>query len=98
MEARITLPKALQAALSCAEPKPLEQLSVELGVSEKAIPDALEKLSRSLRASGQRLHQVAAVCLECGFDFGERTRMTKPSRCPRCRSERISPARFWIAK
>jgi transcriptional regulator len=98
MEARVTLPKALQAALTSAEPKPLKQLSAELGVSEKALPEALDKLSRSLRATGERLHRIAPVCLECGFDFPERSRTNKPSRCPRCRSERIVPARFWIAK
>ena len=96
MEARLTLPQALQATLACAEPKTLKELSAELGVSEKVLPEAIEKLSRSLRRTEQRLRQIQPKCLECGFEFRERERFTRPSRCPSCKSERITPARFWI--
>ncbi len=96
MEARLTLPQALQAALASAEPKALKDLSVELGVSEKVLPEALEKLNRSLRRTEKRLRQVHPKCLDCGFDFRDRERFTRPSRCPSCKSERIRPARFWI--
>jgi transcriptional regulator len=96
MEARLTLPQALQGALQSAEPKALKELSAELGVSEKVLPEALEKLNRSLRRTEQRLYQVHPKCLDCAFDFRERERFTRPSRCPSCKSERITPARFWI--
>jgi predicted Zn-ribbon and HTH transcriptional regulator len=96
MEAHLTLPQALRARLTNAEPQTLKQLSTELGVREKALPDALDKLSRSLLHTDQRLHRHVPACLECGFEFSERSRSSKPSRCPRCRSERITPARFWI--
>jgi transcriptional regulator len=65
-------------------------------VSEKLLPSALEKLSRTLRNSDERLHHEAARCVACGFAFDERKRFAAPSRCPACRSERIAPARFWI--
>jgi hypothetical protein len=96
MEARLTLPQALQAALISAEPKALKELSAELGVSEKVLPEAIEKLSRSLRRTEKQLRQLRPKCLGCGFDFRERERFTRPSRCPSCKSERITPARFWI--
>ena len=96
MEARLTLPQALQAALACAEPKALKELSAELGVSEKVLPEAIEKLNRSLRRTEKRLRQIQPKCLGCGFEFRERERFTRPSRCPSCKSERITPARYWI--
>jgi predicted Zn-ribbon and HTH transcriptional regulator len=96
MEARLTLPQALRARLTGAEPQSLKQLSAELGVPEKVLPDALDKLSRSLRHTEQQLRRLVPACLECGFEFSERSRSSSPSRCPRCRSERITRARFWI--
>jgi transcriptional regulator len=96
MEARVTLPKAIQSALGRGEPMTLAELSRELGVSEKALPDAMAKLARSLSRAGARLRQAPASCLECAFEFRDRERVTSPSRCPRCRSERIAPARFWL--
>jgi hypothetical protein len=32
----------------------------------------------------------------CGFEFKERERAKRPSRCPRCSSERLTKPRFWI--
>jgi predicted Zn-ribbon and HTH transcriptional regulator len=96
MEARLTLPRALLAALDSPLPKNLEQLSSELHVSMKVLPGALEKLSRSLRHSGRKLVQQPAACLACGFTFEERTRFQRPSRCPRCSSERIQSAAFRV--
>lgn len=95
-EARLTLPRALREALHGAEPKGLDELSRELGVSEKQLPDALEKLRRSLQHAGESLHQTAPRCLACSFEFDTRMRAKRPSRCPRCSSERITKPRFWI--
>jgi transcriptional regulator len=95
-EAHLTLPQSLRAALSGPTPKDLGELSRELGVSEKLLPDALEKLSRSLAHQGQALHQAPPRCVACGFEFKERERAKRPSRCPRCSSERLTKPRFWI--
>ena len=37
-----------------------------------------------------------ATCKGCGFQFRERSRIKTPSKCPRCRGERIMPATFFI--
>lgn len=95
-EARLTLPRALGEALRSPGPKGLDELSRELGVSEKELPDALEKLRRSLQHSGETLQQTAPRCVACGFEFEARTRARRPSRCPRCSSERLTKPRFWI--
>jgi predicted Zn-ribbon and HTH transcriptional regulator len=95
-EARETLPRALRAALTGAPPRGLAELSRELGVSEKLLPEALEKLSRTLERQGERLCMEAPRCLACGFVLEARGRAKRPSRCPRCRSERLTRSRFWI--
>jgi transcriptional regulator len=95
-EAQLTLPQALRRALTGTAPKGFDELSRELGVSEKLLPDALEKVRRSLQSGGSRLCQEPARCLGCSFTFEARTRTKRPSRCPRCSSERLSRPRFWI--
>lgn len=92
----LTLPRALRAALLDQDGKTLRELSQELGVSEKLLPDGLEKLELSTRREGGRLKQVPARCLACGFEFRKRERYKPPSRCPECRSERIAPPKFWL--
>jgi transcriptional regulator len=96
-EAQLTLPQALRAALEGGTPKSLAELSVELGVSEKVLPDALDKLSRSLERGAERLQREPPRCLACGFEFQDRTRVKRPSRCPSCSSERLTKPRFWVS-
>jgi transcriptional regulator len=89
-----TLPQRLREALETPVFKTVKELSVELHVSEKELPTWLEKLDRSLKHQTCVLEVEPARCLACAFLFEERSRFTKPSRCPNCRSERISPPRF----
>lgn len=95
-EAKTTLPRALRAALLGQRPRGLDELSRELGVSEKELPDALDKLRRTLEHSGERLHVEPSRCVACHFELTARTRAKRPSRCPRCSSERLTRPRFWI--
>ncbi len=39
---------------------------------------------------------MPATCKKCGYQFTDRERLKKPSRCPRCKSERIDPPRFYV--
>jgi predicted Zn-ribbon and HTH transcriptional regulator len=66
-------------------------------VAEKELPELLEKLNRSLKREGTSLLIEVARCIACNFEFTERDRFTRPSRCPACRSERIVPPKFRIA-
>jgi predicted Zn-ribbon and HTH transcriptional regulator len=49
-----------------------------------------------VEAHGERLVIGPAQCRDCDFAFTARTRTTKPSRCPRCRSEQLMPPVFEI--
>jgi len=59
-----------------------------------------EHLSHAIRSlePGERLGEAPAACLACGFAFRKRERLTTPGRCPRCRTERIRPAAFWVER
>lgn len=73
-------------------------LSSRLGVPEKDIAHHLEHLERSLRGTGGRLQVEPASCVACGFVFRKRERLTRPTSCPLCNSERIEPPRFRVAE
>ncbi len=76
--------KALLDALG-PTPRSLSDLAQQLGVTRKDIQDALPHVVRSARAAGRRIVVVPARCRDCDFTFGD-DKLSKPSRCPRCKS------------
>ncbi|MDA8139636.1 MAG: transcriptional regulator [Desulfobacteraceae bacterium] len=64
-------------------------LSQALAVREKEIHDHLPHIAKSVAGRGGRLAMQPAHCEGCGFKFKERRRLSPPSRCPRCKSNRI---------
>jgi predicted Zn-ribbon and HTH transcriptional regulator len=71
-------------------------LSKRIGIPERDVAWHLEHLERSARQRGERLEILESRCLACGFDFRSRRRFTRPSRCPKCGSTRLSLPRFRI--
>jgi predicted Zn-ribbon and HTH transcriptional regulator len=71
-------------------------VSARVGLSEREVAEHLPHLERSLVHGQERLIVVPPECVKCGFVFEQRGRHSRPSRCPRCRSERVSPPRFTI--
>ena len=53
----------------------------------------LEHIKKTVK---NRFKIFPAQCKMCGFIFKERSRLKRPSRCPRCRHERIEVALFKI--
>ena len=79
------------------EPISLRELSGLVHASEKDLIAYLPHIELSLKKTGKALQRVPAVCRTCGFEFTKRQDFKKPSRCPCCRSESISPPLFCIA-
>ncbi|HEV2846136.1 MAG TPA: transcriptional regulator [Thermoanaerobaculia bacterium] len=75
-----------------------EELRRELETTVGSLEDDLRHVERGLRKGGERLRAEPARCLACGFTFHHRVprHFHAPSRCPTCRSERISDPRFRI--
>lgn len=73
------------------------QLAGLLGISEKNIEEHLPYIVKSLARNTSHSFVIdPATCLDCQFVFRNRTKLTKPSRCPKCRSEAITPPQFGI--
>jgi predicted Zn-ribbon and HTH transcriptional regulator len=77
-------------------PRTALELSGECSVAEREVRDHLEHLRKSLPHEGLRLVVEPARCRKCGHEFADRTRLSRPSRCPECRAERIEPPRFHV--
>lgn len=71
----------------------VESLARALGAR---VVDVENDLSHLLRSRRGKLSVDPATCDQCGFVFRKRDRLTAPSRCPECRSERIDPPRFTL--
>ncbi len=68
-----------------------------LEIREREIEDHLPHVVKSIaRDRTKRFVIDPSKCLDCGFVYRDRTRLTTPSRCPTCRSEAISPPQFGI--
>jgi predicted Zn-ribbon and HTH transcriptional regulator len=66
-------------------------------ISEREIEDHLSHIARSLaRDTTRQIIREPAECEQCEFTFRNRARFTRPSRCPKCRSERICAPKFGI--
>lgn len=72
------------------------QISRELGIGEKEVYAHLPHVARSVSKQGKKLETVPARCIACGYAFAARQRMTRPGRCPACKSERIAQPRFRV--
>jgi predicted Zn-ribbon and HTH transcriptional regulator len=90
-----TLRKQIIALLEEA-PMDARGLSVALGVREKEIYDHLVHVERTVTSGKRRFILHPSNCIACGFQFQKRRRLTRPSRCPRCRSSRLSQPHFEI--
>ena len=70
----------------------------ELRLSVKELEEDLRHVARSFRRGRPSFRTVPPRCRECGFEFKGRgaERMAPPSRCPRCRNERVEDPRFSV--
>jgi predicted Zn-ribbon and HTH transcriptional regulator len=71
-------------------------LAARVSLREKEIAPHLEHLMRSVKAKGERLVVDPARCMGCEYAFDDRRSLTKPTRCPACKSERIKAPRFRV--
>ena len=89
----LTLRKRIAEALE-GEPLDVREISQRFHLREKEVLDHLQHIARSVR--GRRFIAEPASCGKCGFSFRKRERLSKPGRCPVCRSEQILSPRFQI--
>lgn len=71
-------------------------LSQALRIQEKEVYDHLTHIRRSVKSRKKKLHVEPFSCRNCDFVFKDRRRMTKPGRCPMCKTGRIEAATYRI--
>jgi predicted Zn-ribbon and HTH transcriptional regulator len=91
----MTFRKDLLQILSL-QPRSVSSLARELGLRRGDVEDDLRHMMRSARAAGRQVVVEPARCKACGFTFGE-DRLSKPSRCPRCKGSRLLEAQIRVA-
>ncbi len=73
------------------------QLAQLVGMPERQVEDHLTHIVKTLARDASRTFLLEpSHCQDCTYAFRDRTRLTRPSRCPRCRSEGITSPRFGI--
>ena len=96
MAARDATPRQQLMALLRVRPWDAGGLSRALGMSQRQVEVHLTHVRQSVEAHGERLVIAPAQCRDCGFACAKRRRTTKPSRCPRCKSEHLALPLFEI--
>jgi predicted Zn-ribbon and HTH transcriptional regulator len=71
-------------------------LSQQLGIKEKEVYEHLPHLERSVEAAGGCFIVIPSECLLCGYVFEDRRRLTRPSRCPKCKRSKLQNPSFRI--
>jgi len=78
------------------EEKSAQELANYYKVELFEILEDLKHIKYSIKP--KKLLQIPAQCKNCGFKFEERSKIKKPSKCPRCKSEWIMAPLFRIEK
>lgn len=74
-------------------PKSAQELANIYHCTASEIVEDLDHIKHSVK---QRFKTEPASCMDCKFRFEERSKIKTPSKCPRCKKERILGAMFRI--
>lgn len=76
-----------------------KDISKAVSLKEKDVIDHLPHVAKSVEArkgEGVRFIVEPSRCLDCGFVFRKRERLKSPGKCPICKGEGITEARYGI--
>lgn len=76
------------------EPVSARALSKAVSLTEREVVAHLQHLQKTLKTQNRRLILTPATCLDCQFVFQKRERLTRPGKCPVCRSTHLSEPLF----
>lgn len=86
------------AELLRSEELTAHEISQRAGIPERDVAEHLRHLEHTFERGPERLRTLAPHCIGCGFVFEARRKHGRPSRCPHCKSERLSPPRFRLMR
>jgi len=95
-----TREKIIRALRESPQPLTAEDIIALLGVEDlkpKDIYEHLKHVAKTVKSKGDEvLVMTPPSCKSCGFTFKDLDKPKKPSKCPKCKSQRISPPAFKI--
>jgi len=71
-----------------------QQLANYFQCELREIIEDLQHIEKSIKP--KKLKSTPACCKSCNFVFKERSKISKPGKCPRCKSEWIEAQMFFI--
>lgn len=74
----------------------LQELVDLTNSSLKMVVEDMDKVRKTIKSENKRIKASPASCMGCNYVFSGRSRISDPTKCPECHSERISPQRFRI--
>jgi predicted Zn-ribbon and HTH transcriptional regulator len=72
----------------------IQQLANMFRAEVHRIEEDLQHIEKSIKP--KKLKREPAFCKHCGFVFKGRSKINVPSRCPKCKSEWVQGASYWI--
>ncbi|MFX0183464.1 MAG: HTH domain-containing protein [Candidatus Hodarchaeota archaeon] len=75
----------------------LQELADLLQTSVKTVVEDLNNVRKTIRHERLRIEVRPASCIQCGYIFTGRSRISDPHKCPKCHAERINPQGFRIS-
>ncbi len=88
-----------------SRPLTAREIAVLVGLepqqAEDLVYECISHIAKTLwRKSGgrRRVYMVPPRCKDCGYVFTSLDKPRRPSKCPRCKSQRIEPPRFYIGE
>jgi predicted Zn-ribbon and HTH transcriptional regulator len=90
----MTVRKAIIALLS-EKKMSLRDIALYFRITPKEVSEDLLHIGQSTYPK-QELRMEIPVCRTCGYMFKDRKKITRPSRCPKCKKEAITEPKFWI--
>ena len=94
--------KITKILIRSEKPLSVEEIAIILGLQKseyKRIYSELDHIAKTIRRKTNNrlmLYMVPPICEKCGYVFRNLKKPKRPSRCPRCKSEHISPPKFFI--
>lgn len=67
----------------------LRELKLKYKLTLQEAKDEVEHIFKTAKTKGYSIKVVPAECSACKFIFENRKKVTAPSRCPKCKSERV---------
>ncbi|MSQ48459.1 MAG: transcriptional regulator [Deltaproteobacteria bacterium] len=90
-------PRQRIADLLTLAPMTTQQIAAVVKMSERQVEDHLGHIMKTVaRDRSSRFVLHPSECKDCDFVFRDRHRITRPSRCPQCRSELLTDPRYSV--